>query len=228
MLWSPQRLTKPKTKKKGLTMQNMLSEALAEIGRLLNQLVTNLTGEDEAKRNEWLVELKKFLRKEACWVSVTVQAVVESTRTLVVDYTMSLEDMIVAGKYNWANDNITAKRFSVAGTGTEELEWDLWDPRRDISSGDALKGQQTEDNDENNPWRSATLAELLAFGAKYPDAQRKNPIVALASVARVHGGRDVAYLCGDGSLRYLDLSWWGSGWGSDYRFLRVRKLVKKT
>jgi hypothetical protein len=110
------------------------------------------------------------------------------------------------------------------------LEWDLWDPRRDISSGDALKGQQTEDNDENNPWRSATLAELLAFGAKYPDAQRKNPIVALASVAWVGGFRGVACLCEDGSGRCLSLrlGWWDDGWRSHFRFLRVRKLVKKT
>lgn len=42
----------------------MLSEALREIRGLLNQLLTNLEGDDGAV---WLVELKKFLRKEKTW-----------------------------------------------------------------------------------------------------------------------------------------------------------------
>jgi hypothetical protein len=45
-------------------MKNMLSEALREIRGLLNQLLTNLEGDDGAV---WLVELKKFLRKEKTW-----------------------------------------------------------------------------------------------------------------------------------------------------------------
>ncbi len=46
-------------------MKNMLSEALCMIRGLLNQLLTNLEGENG---EEWLKEFKKFLRKESCWV----------------------------------------------------------------------------------------------------------------------------------------------------------------
>ena len=46
-------------------MENMLSGALRVIRGLLNQLLINLEG---VKGAEWLIELKKFLRGEKCWV----------------------------------------------------------------------------------------------------------------------------------------------------------------
>lgn len=52
-------------------MKSMLSEALCEIRGLLNQLFTNLAGEQGV---EWLTEFKKFLRKERCWVNVLLES----------------------------------------------------------------------------------------------------------------------------------------------------------
>lgn len=73
--------------------------------------------------------------------------------------------------------------------------------------------------------RPALYEELLGFAEKYPDEQRKFPIVALGSKTRVGGDRGVAFLCGFGDGRSLDLHWLGLGsdWRSDYRFLAVRK-----
>ena len=51
-------------------MKNMLSEALCEVRGLLNQLFTNLAGEQGA---EWLTEFKKFLRKEKCWMNMLLE-----------------------------------------------------------------------------------------------------------------------------------------------------------
>lgn len=47
----------------------MLRSALCKFRRLLNQLEINLLGDDG---DTWETELKKFLRKEPCWVKVAV------------------------------------------------------------------------------------------------------------------------------------------------------------
>ncbi|MBP9869778.1 hypothetical protein KBC59_04450 [Patescibacteria group bacterium] len=73
-------------------------------------------------------------------------------------------------------------------------------------------------------FRPALYEELLGFAEKYPDEQRKYPIVALGSVALVHVRlRGVACLWGNGDDSYLDLCWSGCGWNDDDRFLAVRK-----
>lgn len=71
--------------------------------------------------------------------------------------------------------------------------------------------------------RPALYEELLGFAEKYPDEQRKYPIVALGSEANVGGGRNVAYLWLDGDGRRLGLYWVGFDWRGRYRFLAVRK-----
>ena len=72
--------------------------------------------------------------------------------------------------------------------------------------------------------RPATLPELLAFGATYPNKQRKFPIVALGSVWRYwEGYRFVPYLWENGARRDLGLGWLERGWDAYYRFAAVRK-----
>ncbi|MEO5927844.1 MAG: hypothetical protein ABIO72_03935 [Patescibacteria group bacterium] len=71
--------------------------------------------------------------------------------------------------------------------------------------------------------RPALYEELLSFAEKYPDEQRKYPIVALGSEALVGGDRSVACLWLDGDGRGLRLSWVDDGWGDHCRFLAVRK-----
>ncbi|MFA6274851.1 MAG: hypothetical protein WCX70_01725, partial [Candidatus Paceibacterota bacterium] len=48
-------------------MVDMLGVALSEVQGLLNDLFEKLSGKDW---EEWLGELKKFLRKEPCWNGV--------------------------------------------------------------------------------------------------------------------------------------------------------------
>ena len=71
--------------------------------------------------------------------------------------------------------------------------------------------------------RPALYEELLGFAEKYPDEQRKYPIVALGSETRVVGSRGVAYLWDDDRGRSLDLDWVDYGWVGYCRFLAVRK-----
>jgi hypothetical protein len=83
-------------------MNAMLSEALSEIGGLLRQLLDCLTGQDEMKRQQWLEEFKKFLRKEPCWIgSVTRKAEEIYTRLISGEKNLELDETdgnsIIAG-----------------------------------------------------------------------------------------------------------------------------------
>lgn len=139
-----------------------------------------------------------------------------ATYHLVVDYTQSFKQMIVAGHYDWVNSEIE-KNFSVQGTGTVNLDTELVHLNRNIGSDEALKEL------DHLGYRAATAEELLAFGAAYPEKQREFPIVALGTVRHVLGLRHVLCLWRDRSERRLVLRWFVLDWSDRYRFLAVRK-----
>ena len=134
-----------------------------------------------------------------------------------VDYSLTLEQMIAEGEYDWVNSDITSTRFPIVGTGKVGLEGQLEHYGRNMSSDAVLA-----DLDQKG-LRPATIAEILAFGAKYPELQRQFPIVALGSVASVSGDRDVAYLCRHDRHRSLRLCCFGDVWDAGSRFLVFRK-----
>ena len=137
---------------------------------------------------------------------------------VLVDYCRSLEDMIAIGKYDHVNSDINAKHFPIAKHGREDVAIEPVHFNRGISSDNALREL------DKMGFRPATLPELLAFGEKYPDVQRRFPIVALGSVWRsLDGGRCVPYLWGVSHGRGLDLGWFEGGWDAGYRFAAVRK-----
>lgn len=139
----------------------------------------------------------------------------------IVDYGQLLEVMVAAGSYDWKNDDITPKRFPIVGEGKVEFEDTLFHFGKDISSEDAIA--QIKAADPANPWEPTKIENILAYGAKNPEEQRKSPIVGLGSVAEVDGVRCVPYLDGDGSRRDLDLGWFDFDWSARCRFLAVRK-----
>ena len=143
---------------------------------------------------------------------------------LALDHGRSLEDLIKGGNYDWFNDDITAKRFPINGTGIEEFEFDLFHPNRSISSESAITEMEKSD-DPDRPWMPAEIAHLLVFGEAFPDLQRKFPIIALGFVAEVDGRRLVPCLNEGDSKRRLRLNWFVSDWLDYYRFLRVRRKV---
>jgi hypothetical protein len=143
---------------------------------------------------------------------------------LPIDYTKSLEQMIVAGNYDWKNDELTAKRFPIVGEGVVEYEFRYFHFNRNVSSETAVDLIKKEDSE--NPWEPAKTEHLLAFGEKFPEEQRKFPIVALGSVGEVRGIRCVPVLNEGGSGRDLYLDWWGGVWDGRCRFLAVRKVSR--
>jgi hypothetical protein len=140
------------------------------------------------------------------------------TYSLTIDYTKSVEQMLADGGYDYKNPDITSHHFRHEATGKVVVVAQLVHFDRFTSTDDALKELS------KRGLRPATMAELLAFGSKYPDVQRQFPVVALGSVwANRSGDRYVGSLSGDASGRYVGRDWFGGGWHSRCRFLAVRK-----
>lgn len=131
-----------------------------------------------------------------------------------------LGEHIAAGRFDWANDDITPARFPLEGDGPVRLEAALLHFGCGKSSEAVVSTASSLD--AANPWRVAGIGALCAFAALHPDEQRKHPVVALGFVGEVHGHRPVPCLGRVGDERYLDLYDWDGDWGGYYRFLLVR------
>lgn len=156
---------------------------------------------------------------------MTTSALSTTNQTFVftVDYRQTLEQMIAAGHYDWTNDKINAKLFSIEGTGAVEFEAVLFPLDKGIPcSSDKIKRQIDEAGFE-----VGKIGHILSFGASYPEEQRKFPIVVLSSVW-IRGKRRIPCLDRGGSKRGLNLTWWASHWPIHCRFLGVRKKVAQT
>jgi hypothetical protein len=138
--------------------------------------------------------------------------------SIAVDYGKTLQDMIAAGRYDWVNSNITAKKFPVEGTGTRTFRTRLFHFGSNISSEDAVAAMEKES------FTPATHIHGLAFGATFPDEQRKYPIACLGSSARVDFRRYVVGLGRSGAKRALHLCYWYGGWRGGWRFLAVQEV----
>ena len=144
---------------------------------------------------------------------------VGSTYPVTVNYNLSLEEIIAAGRYDWKNGDITVKHFPMKGEGITDVDIRLVHFDRVMDSSDEVIRKL-----DKMDLRPASIEELLAFGAKYPDVQRHFPIVALGSVWRLlDGGQGVPSLHGRGRERGLGLGIFGGGWGGRCRFAAVRK-----
>lgn len=165
---------------------------------------------------EW-VKSGKPLNREAVRKALGLEPLL-AVYSVVVDYNLSLADMIKAGEYDWINDDITSEHFPIQGEGKQELEIILLHFDRYVSSDEANK------EIDKAGYRSATLPELLALGASQPELQRQFPIIALGSVWQDrHGACFVPCLLSDGAERSLRLGWLDNAWYPGYRFAIVRK-----
>lgn len=180
--------------------QIVIEEAKSVLG-VLKDLLTKLGGD---RGEEVLRELKKFLRGETCCLLTVLQRLVR------------------AGKYDWVNENITDENFPVPEDFVLGTDPKVFHFNRNISSEEAVKEMDKEG------YRPATTWDLLDYGAKNPEEQRKFPIVGLDSVGKVSGYLRVPCLDRVDSERDLSLSWWDGEWDSRCRFLAVRKKVSRT
>lgn len=135
-----------------------------------------------------------------------------------IDFGQTLEHMIAAGKYDWQSEYVTANKLPVGGRGKKTFRNKLFYFGHDISSGGAVAVI------EKQKFVPATHVHGLAFGATFPDEQRKYPIIFLGSSAQVNGDRNVVGLSRNDNGRNLSLYGWDGDWHDHYRFLGVQEV----
>jgi hypothetical protein len=187
--------------------ENMLGVgALAEVAGPLKDFSDKLNGADGPL---WLSAFKRFLRKEDPWAN---------SFAVTVDYDRSIEEMVASGKYDSTNTDITAKNFPVDGKGTSAVNIEL------VHFNRTMESDEVRQKLAKQGLRLATLPELLAFAATYPEKQRELTVVALGSVWRSWNDRRyVAILYSNADGRSLSLHWYEDRWSGSYRFAAVRK-----
>jgi len=137
----------------------------------------------------------------------------QETLPVAVNYDLSVEEAIDAGDYQAVNENITSKNFSWKQSGKRDVEIVLVRFEHRMTSEGVVHELQEEG------LRAAQLPELLAFGAAYPEVQRKFSVVGLGSAWRDRKGQiNVPCLYAASEGRYVDLHWWDDGWYTYSRF----------
>lgn len=202
------------------------SEFLSSLGILFEMFkgiveeVRALVGNDRADEALMMVHTDKTLRQKIAELIVESLKPTCETFTLTVNYSISLAEMITAGRYNWANSNINASNIHPNRSGSVTIEVALLHFRRLISSDEAMREMDIAG------YRPATIEELLAFGVAHPQEQRFHKICCLGSVwGHETGMREVAYLDGGGvgNERTLNRARFLETWFESCRFLAVRK-----
>ncbi len=139
--------------------------------------------------------------------------------TVVADYSRSLEDLIVAGSYDYVNPEIAKVSFQPfeGERGRKKKFFKLYYFfGEDLQFDDAI-GEMKKDGS-----RPAIHQELLVLGETYPEIQRQFPIIALGTICfNCDGYRCVVELWGDSEKRGLDLVWYDGDWRGHYYFLGV-------
>jgi hypothetical protein len=163
---------------------------------------------------EWLAELKKFLRKESCWTGSNQS---KKTRfSIFVDYARSIEELVRLGKYDSSGVGFTTENFPTKRIGKVKMKVQFIPSALSITSKVALEAS------DKMGYRALEACELLTFGAKYPDIQREFPILALGSTFKDENNmRYVACLLKseEGRVAYLMPDQVPEGW----RIAVVRK-----
>jgi hypothetical protein len=137
---------------------------------------------------------------------------------LSVNYDLPLAEAVDAGKYQGVHSSITNQNFPSKRHGQAQLDIILVRYDRRMTSEEVLSEL------DKDGLRPAELPEFLAFGAEYPEVQRRFSVVGLGSVWKDRKGyRNVPCLYEASEARYLDLHWWDDGWYSHSRFAAIRK-----
>lgn len=153
-----------------------------------------------------------------------VTALVEITKKFIlsVECDHSITEMIASGQYDWHDDRIANGLFLLSHSAQTECEACLFNLGRGASSEEAIK--TIAKFDAHNPWTPAHIGQLLSFGAKYPEEQRKHQIVGLGSTGITESGLRVPYLGEFESGRKVYVGWWNDYWRKFDCFLAVRTL----
>ena len=158
----------------------------------IGELVEQSKGENPRVTRE---NLQAFLQNPNAFLRASVYPVT-------VDYRKTVKEMVLAGRYDWKNDDINSENFPVSGEWAVSVNLELVHINKSVDSEGVL------DYLEENGMRPATVEELLAFGATYPEIQREFPIICLGSSwVNPVGGRCVGTVKKSVSGGYLILKY---------------------
>jgi len=200
----------------GALMRKIVDLSL-EMLKVIYDLVEKLSGE---AGQEWLAELKKFLRKENCWTGVIENTAQQAKNIfhLMVGGNRTTEEMVKAGKYDWSNGGITSKNFPMRPRPAGKRIIELIELDHGPTSEEVLAEA------ERLGLERPVYEDALFFGEQFPEKQRERPIVFLHEPWQGPGGRlDVLVLRSDSVGRDLRLAWFDGGWSRHYVFAFVRK-----
>ena len=156
---------------------------------------------------------------------IKATGVAENCFRVIVDYGQTLQQMIANGKYDYADSDINSDNFPMTGPSTSSGQATKQDVVIElVSFKGTMKSEAVLKELKARGLRAATLPELLAFGATYPEKQRGLPIIALDPMWQDCGGsRSMPCLDGSGLERELDLYRDDCGWDDHCWFAAVRK-----
>jgi hypothetical protein len=131
----------------------------------------------------------------------------------------TIEGAVAAGGYIYVGSDINGINFPEPPPAAGEAELEPVHLGRPLTTDQALAELA------RRGLRSAGIWELLAFGERYPDFQRRFQIVALSSFQSIVSFRFFPYLDSSRVFRFLCLYWDlpGDEWPDDIRFLGYRR-----
>lgn len=187
--------------------------ALHEVVGPLNDLNQKFVGKEGER---WLTEFKKFLRKESTWndfISKPYRVFLEHK---------TIEEAVKADSGLLPREHVNNNSFKVLDSDFGKRDIYLIHFNYSIEFNEAIE--------EMNKigMRPASIMELLALGAEYPNLQRNFEIVALGSVYddggwSNTGTRFVPFLSEDNSKFRVVIVANHEEWHAYYRFAAVYK-----
>jgi hypothetical protein len=191
-----------------------------DVSTLLRELLDKLKGRGQSEE-----DLARAINTHGDVVLDRIAGVIsesahkhEDLYTISVDYDLPLSQAIDAGNYAGVNVDITSQNFPSSKHGQAQLDVILTRYDGRLTSEEVLSEMKKEG------LRPVELYEFLAFGAQFPEMQRRCCIIGLGSVWQDRKGyKNVPCLYEASEARYLDLHWWDDGWYSYTRFAAIRK-----
>jgi len=146
---------------------------------------------------------------------------VETDQLLTIEAGLMFEERITRGQYSWRNSDLREEWFPVTADQVGKWEWRLFH----FNFNCKIPSRKASFLIKENAFELGQIGHILAFGEKYPEEQRKFPIIGLGSVAGFDVDHYVPALGIFGAERTLNLGWFEGGWSNGHRFLGVRRHV---
>src|SRR5574344_1916264 len=117
-------------------------------------------------------------------VEITTKAIsyIATVFTVTVDETVSVEDAVKTGEFDWSNNDINSTNFPKLTNGQKsDKEITLFHFNKMLSS-EAVIAEM-----DKTGYKPANIWDLIGLAVEEPDLQRKYPIVSLGSVCELGG-----------------------------------------